>query len=403
VARRATRPGGFPGFRQIDEAFRSAEKDANQAGDVAGQGEAGVKAYMAKAPKWTEFGPKMWAIVQSDPRHPDSYEALLWIVGHWPRFFDHREERAATLEKAVDRLIRDHLADISAHLAERNVAEAFGMGGTIAGPHLDRLFRALHERAPNRETRGRMGLALARQLKANADLADSFDARGTDPSRRYELSIWPPAFVEQIQKADRGAIRREAEAILKRVKADYGDVRNLYGMVLQEETLAAVADRERIELLALAIGQTAPEIKGEDIDGKPMKLSEFRGKVVLLDFGSHEHCGGCRLVYPRLKTIIEQYKGRPFVIVGVNNNDKREALKEVVARGDITWRCWWDGDKTDGPGPITSRWNVAGYPTFIILDHCGVIRYKDLHPEDARGFGEAVEALIRRAENTNTR
>ena len=40
-----------------------------------------------------------------------------------------------------------------------------------------------------------------------------------------------------------------------------------------------------------------------------MKLSEFRGKVVLLDFGSHEHCGGCRLVYPRLRKILDQYKG----------------------------------------------------------------------------------------------
>ena len=36
-----------------------------------------------------------------------------------------------------------------------------------------------------------------------------------------------------------------------------------------------------------AVGQTAPEIKGKDLDGKPMKLSEFRGKVVVLDFWGH--------------------------------------------------------------------------------------------------------------------
>ena len=82
-----------------------------------------------------------------------------------------------------------------------------------------------------------------------------------------------------------------------------------------------------------------------------MKLSDFRGKVVLLDFGSHEHCGGCKLVYPRLRSTLDRLRGRPFVILGINNNDRREALKQAIAQGEITWRCWWDGDKSGRPRP----------------------------------------------------
>jgi peroxiredoxin len=169
-------------------------------------------------------------------------------------------------------------------------------------------------------------------------------------------------------------------------------------MVLQDETLATVADRELADVRTLAIGQVAPEISGQDIDGKPMRLSEFRGKVIVLDFGSHTHCGACRLAYPRLRALIDRYRGRPFVVLGVNNHDPRELLKGLASRGEVTWRCWWDGHRPDASGPIAERWNINGYPTFVVLDHRGTIRFKDLNPLDVRGFDEAIEALVKQAE-----
>ena len=51
--------------------------------------------------------------------------------------------------------------------------------------------------------------------------------------------------------------------------------------------LLAPASRAASPATGLAVGQTAPEISGKDLDGKPMKLSEFRGKVVVLDFWGH--------------------------------------------------------------------------------------------------------------------
>lgn len=117
----------------------------------------------------------------------------------------------------------------------------------------------------------------------------------------------------------------------------------------------------------------------------------------MLDFGSHEHCGGCKLVYPKLRELVEKYQGQSFAVLGINNNDRLESLKKLAVEGEVTWRCWWDGDKPDGPGPITTRWNIRGYPTFIVLDHRGVIRFKDLHPFDPT-FGPTIEALIKEAD-----
>jgi thiol-disulfide isomerase/thioredoxin len=120
--------------------------------------------------------------------------------------------------------------------------------------------------------------------------------------------------------------------------------------------------------------------------------------VLVLDFGSHEHCGGCRLLYPRLRQIADEFRGRRLVVLGVNNNDSREVLNQLRTSGEVTWRIWWDDDKPDGPGPITTRCNVQGYPSFIVLDHRGTNRFKDLHPQDIRGFDDAVEKLVKQAE-----
>ncbi len=169
-------------------------------------------------------------------------------------------------------------------------------------------------------------------------------------------------------------------------------------MVVQKQTLAEVADGELNDPRNLTVGSIAPEIDGEDVDENRMTLTEYRGRVVLLNFGSHEQCGGCRRVYPRLRAIVEQYLHRTFMVLGINENDRREVLKHLGANGEVTWRSWWDGDREDETRPIFTRWNILGYPTFFVLDHHGVIRFRDLHPEDENGFREHVEPLVRQAE-----
>ena len=77
--------------------------------------------------------------------------------------------------------------------------------------------------------------------------------------------------------ADRKPYEREAEQLLQQVIDKYADLPRL-------TTLGQEAEAELFALRHLAIGKTAPEIEGEDLDGKKLKLSDFRGKVVLLDF-----------------------------------------------------------------------------------------------------------------------
>jgi peroxiredoxin len=393
-------------FRTLDDAFRAAIKAADRAATEAQKtarksepGEENVRAYIAAYPRWNDHGMKMWRLAQDAPRHPAAFNALIWLVEQGPRFFDAQTERDATMSEVVDALIRDHLETIAEHLTDRNVALALNMGEQLPAPYRERLLRALHERCRDRPTRGRMGLALGRYLKATADCIARLSRSAADSRRAWDVYFLEPGFLAKLRNADRAAIEGMAAETLSRVIADYGDIPYLNGMVTTEETLAVVAERELSEIRKLAVGKQAPEIKGEDVDGKPMTLSQFRGKVVLLDFGSHEHCSGCVLVYPRLRSTLERLRGRPFVILGINNHDRRDALKQAVSRGEITWRAWWDGDSPSSPGPITTSWNIRGYPTFFLIDHLGVVRSKaDLHPLDTPSFEAAVEDLVKQAE-----
>jgi RNA polymerase sigma factor (sigma-70 family) len=398
-------------FRAIDEALGAglraaskAEEDARKQSDPPAPADASVRAWLAAYPRWAETGAKMWRLAEENPRNPVAFDALIWLVAQDHGFFEAPAERAEVMKQVADGLIRDHLDELSAHLTDRNVAMALNNGEAFPAPHRERIHRALFERARDRATRGRAGLSLARYLKSSADFLESLALRGSDPSRRVEVTKFTPAYLAELRKTDYQALRTEAGRVLDRVIAEYGDVPSANGSLVTKEPLAEVAARELTEIRSLAIGMTAPEIVGEDVEGRPMKLSDYRGKVVLLDFGSHEHCGGCRLVYPRLRAIVGRLRGRPFAVLGINDNDRRDTLKGAMAGGEITWPCWWDGDKADGPGPIASAWNIRGYPTFILLDHRGVIRSKgDVHPSDVRTFDEAVDRLLKDAEADSPR
>ncbi len=97
-------------------------------------------------------------------------------------------------------------------------------------------------------------------------------------------------------------------------------------------------------------------------------------------------------MYPHERSLVETYANRPFSIVGINSDD-RETLQKVEGDGTILWRSFWDGGDTSGP--IASAWNIRGWPTIYVIDHEGVIRYKDVRGDD---LDAALEELVAEAE-----
>ena len=146
--------------------------------------------------------------------------------------------------------------------------------------------------------------------------------------------------------------------------------------------VAPVIGKERRLVAALTVGKTAPDIVGTDLDGKPLKLSDYRGTVVVLTF-SGEWCGSCRLEYPYQRLMQDVYKNRPLTLLSVDSDkDPRTASKAKAERG-LTYRSWWDGGgEKSTSGPIATAWGVMGWPTTYLIDQRGVIRFVNLRQED---------------------
>lgn len=117
----------------------------------------------------------------------------------------------------------------------------------------------------------------------------------------------------------------------------------------------------------------AAEIEGEDFEGKPFKLSDYRGNVVVLDFWAN-WCGFCRQMYPHQRELVQRLKGRPFALLGVNNEPDKDEVVRAIKKERLTWRSWWDGGGT--ADRITKQWQIDALPRVYVLDAKGVIRYK---------------------------
>jgi hypothetical protein len=102
-------------------------------------------------------------------------------------------------------------------------------------------------------------------------------------------------------------------------------------------------------------------------------------------------------MYPHERSLVKDMEGKPFALLGINSDTNKEELKKAMEEEHITWRSWWNGPEGTG-GPISTKWNVSGWPTLYILDHKGVIRHKYLGSPGDKVLDQAIAKLVKEAE-----
>ena len=89
------------------------------------------------------------------------------------------------------------------------------------------------------------------------------------------------------------------------------------------------------------------------------------------------------------RSLVQQYAGRPFEVLGVNLDGERETLRQTQQNHSIPWRSCWDGD-----GALAARWGVEGLPTVFLLDHEGIIRWSSRGPPRQAELQQQIEQLL---------
>jgi len=214
-----------------------------------------------------------------------------------------------------------------------------------------------------------------------------------------------PAFLDEVQKGAFVLLKEFPERL---------EVYDLMLQLLQIRSQEDEADKARALARALidsSIREEAKEgvrklirkfdllgkpiqLKFRAVDGREVDLEKMRGKVVLIDFWA-SWCVPCLVEIPRIKAAYEKLQGKGFEIIGINLDEDRAQMQQVLTAAKITWPQCFDGNKWEGP--LATRFGIMGIPALWLVDKRGVLR--DLKGEP--NLMERVEKLLE--ESTDSR
>ncbi len=415
----------------IESEYRLATRAAWEAREQAPTQREGAEAYKRLVPNRLNYLHRLLDLAESAPTTPAALRAAQLVFDEGGQVFapiGYQDEIARAL-MLMTRHHGDNPEAIRIGLFTDNALDE----------HRDTLVRRFYASAQSRESKGLARLVLAQylELKSNwAAYAREHPGRSSsriEDGHDLEGNLLPPTYVYQsdeeyayklqIEQCDPEALRREAIRLYDELIAEYADVPcvtlrdrefqhalaqptpTLRGRPLTEEdqrklqarldripTLAEAAIARLDDWMNLAIGKPAPEIDGVDVEGRPLKLSDHLGKVVLLVFWG-SWCGPCMQQVPQERELTARYAGRPFTVLGVNCKEPAEKARATMEKEGMTWPSWHDGEEHGGP--IVSLYHVQSYPEIFVLDASGTIRARELRgsPLDA-----LVETLVREAE-----
>ena len=314
---------------------------------------------------------KLLELAAAHPKDPVAYDCLTWIVQN--------SEFGPAAEKPYAEAIRLLATRHADHKDNENLLERMGNSPFTSSAEF---LKAVHEKHPSTVVRGRAAFYWALYLK---NYCGTVERLQKEPEFAKNVDLFIGAdLARRLKDADTAKLLREAEDLFARVEKDYPLV------AYKKTNLGKAAAAELFELRNLAIGKVVPEIEADDTEGKKFKLSDYRGKVVVLVFWG-TWCPHCMAMVPTERALVKRYEGQPFAMVGVNSDIDLDKLKPALVKHDITWRSFYDGPTITGP--IASQWNVIGWPVIYVIDAKGVIRHRGLRGEQLE---QAVAELMKK-------
>jgi thiol-disulfide isomerase/thioredoxin len=134
----------------------------------------------------------------------------------------------------------------------------------------------------------------------------------------------------------------------------------------------------------LGPGVAAPDFELENLEGKPVKLSELKGKPVFLDFWA-TWCGPCRRALPHTQEFAKKYKDKAHILA-INVRESKEKVQQFMEQNKYTFPVL-----LDTKGEVARAYQVSGIPHFVIIDAEGKIQLIKV------GYGAGMEKELERA------
>lgn len=289
-------------------------------------------------------------IAKEEPKGAVGFEAAAFVIEKAGRFGGGKELEAAA------GIVAEH------HLNNPKVKDLLPVVGG-AGPAGEKLLAAAAEKATDKEVKGLALFFLGSGAAERID--DEEDAKQVDALIAKATEYLEKAAKEAPEaKVNGSTVAKEAAEQLEGLKA----IKNL------------------------AVGMPAPDVEGTALDGKKVKLSSYKGKVVLLDIWA-TWCPPCRAMIPHERDMVKANKDKPFVLLSVSADNDQETLTKFLEKEPMPWDHWFDGRG----GKVAKTFRVQAFPTLYLIDHAGVIRHKWVGNPGNDKLDKAVEDLVKEA------
>ena len=142
---------------------------------------------------------------------------------------------------------------------------------------------------------------------------------------------------------------------------------------------------------SVKLKQPAPDFTLKSLEGGNLRLEEYRGQVVLINFWA-SWCGPCRQEMPILDRLHQRYEDTGFAVLGVNVEGKEKPAQEIVDKTNVTFPVLIDEGQA-----VSELYDLEAMPSTVVVDRNGVVRYvhRGYKPGDEAKYVEVVKKLIR--------
>jgi thiol-disulfide isomerase/thioredoxin len=180
----------------------------------------------------------------------------------------------------------------------------------------------------------------------------------------------------------------KATEMLKQVESDFP---NTATAQRAEQAIASIKQGEEAKKIqdALAAGSVFPDFDVKDLDGKPLAVANFKGKIVMVDFWA-TWCGPCVQEVPNVVAAYQKYHDKGFEIIGVSLDREGDKAKVISFTKDhnMPWQQFYDGKYWSNE--LAVKYGVRSIPATYLLDGSGNIIAKNVR-------GEALEPAVKQA------